>query len=65
MRAAIGDQLHVHSRTVEDTDRTGLILEVRGASGEPPYLVRFDDGRERLVFPGGDCVVEPRRSQEA
>ncbi|GAA3363067.1 MULTISPECIES: DUF1918 domain-containing protein [Saccharopolyspora] len=65
MRAAIGDQLHVHSRTVEETDRTGLILEVRGTAGAPPYLVRFDDGHERLVYPGPDCIVEPRRAQEA
>lgn len=65
MRATIGDQLHVHSRTVEETDRTGLILEVRGTAGAPPYLVRFDDGHERLVYPGPDCIVEPRRAQEA
>ncbi|MEU6130958.1 DUF1918 domain-containing protein [Saccharopolyspora sp. NPDC047091] len=65
MRATIGDQLHVHSRTVEETDRTGLILEVRGTAGAPPYLVRFDDGHERLVYPGPDCIVEPRRVPEA
>lgn len=65
MRATIGDQLHVHSRTVEEADRTGLILEVRGTAGAPPYLVRFDDGHERLVYPGPDCIVEPRRAHEA
>ena len=65
MRATIGDQLHVHSRTVEETDRTGLILEVRGTAGAPPYLVRFDDGHERLVYPGPDCIVETRRVPEA
>ncbi|MBK0865885.1 MAG: DUF1918 domain-containing protein [Saccharopolyspora sp.] len=64
MKAAVGDQLHVHSRTVEETDRTGVILEVRGDSGDPPYRVRFDDGHERLVYPGPDCIVEPRRPQE-
>ena len=60
MKAAVGDQLHVHSRTVEQHDRTGVILEVRGEDGEPPYFVRFDDGHESLVFPGGDCEVEIR-----
>lgn len=58
MKATVGDQLHVHGRTVGEHDRTGVILEVRGEEGEPPYLVRFDDGHERLVFPGGDCEVE-------
>jgi Domain of unknown function (DUF1918) len=29
-----------------------------GAGGEPPYLVRFDDGHTSLVFPGPDAVIE-------
>lgn len=65
MKAMIGDQLHVHSRTVEEADRTGTILEVRGTEGSPPYLVRFSDGHESLVYPGGDCEVETRRFQGA
>lgn len=65
MKATVGDQLHVHSRTVEETDRTGVILEVRGSEGSPPYLVRFTDGHEGLVYPGADCVVEQRRPQGA
>jgi hypothetical protein len=40
-------------------DRMGEILEVRGADGAPPYMVRFDDGHESLVFPGPDWVVQP------
>ncbi len=59
MRASIGDQLCVHSRTVGRPDRLGDVVEVRGPDGQPPYLVRFDDGRERLVFPGPDCEVQP------
>jgi hypothetical protein len=43
---------------VESKDRHGEIIEVRGANGEPPYLVRFDDGHETVVFPGGDFSVE-------
>ena len=34
------------------------IIEVRGADGEPPYVVRHSDGREGLVFPGADATVE-------
>lgn len=61
MKATTGDQLHVHSRTVEESDRTGVILEVRGEEGGPPYLVRFTDGHEGLVYPGGDCEVEQQQ----
>ncbi|MQA94851.1 MAG: DUF1918 domain-containing protein [Streptosporangiales bacterium] len=61
MKAAIGDRLHVHGKTVGEPDRMGEIIEVRGDEGAPPFLVRFDDGNTRLVFPGADAVVEPRR----
>ena len=30
----------------------------KGADGAPPYHVRFDDGHETILFPGGDFVVE-------
>ena len=59
MRATVGDQLHVHGRTVGEQDHLGQIMEVRGSNGEPPYLVRYPDGHESLVFPGPDAVVEP------
>ncbi|MCQ4079778.1 DUF1918 domain-containing protein [Streptomyces sp. RB6PN25] len=59
MRANVGDQILVHSRAVGIPEQTGEIVEVRGADGAPPYVVRFDDGHESLVFPGPDCVVRP------
>jgi hypothetical protein len=58
MKANVGDRLHVHGRAVGDTDRTGEIVEVHGQDGAPPYLVRFPDGHETLVFPGPDATVE-------
>ncbi|MEU5691206.1 DUF1918 domain-containing protein [Actinosynnema sp. NPDC020468] len=58
MHAAIGDRLHVHSRTVGLAENIGEILEVRGSEGAPPYLVRFLDGHEGLVYPGPDSAVE-------
>ncbi|CRK59886.1 hypothetical protein [Alloactinosynnema sp. L-07] len=58
MRAAVGDRLHVHGRKVGNADALGEIVEVRGADGAPPYLVKFDDGHQGLVFPGPDCEVE-------
>ncbi|MGH3435424.1 MAG: DUF1918 domain-containing protein [Sciscionella sp.] len=57
MRASKGDTLQVHSRTVGTPEEEGEIVEVRGQDGQPPYLVRFTDGHEGLVFPGSDCVV--------
>jgi hypothetical protein len=58
MNAAQGDRIVIRGRTVESSDRHGEILEVRGEDGTPPYFVRFDDGHESVVFPGGDFVVE-------
>ncbi|MGF9663354.1 DUF1918 domain-containing protein [Arthrobacter crystallopoietes] len=59
MKATQGDRIIVRGRTVESSDRHGEILEVRGKDGAPPYFVRFDDGHESVLFPGGDFVVEP------
>ncbi len=58
MQAVIGDKLHVHGNIVGQPDRTGEIVEIRGAGGEPPYLVSFEDGHTGLVFPGPDAVIE-------
>lgn len=65
MQAMVGDRLHVHGHTVGQPERTGQIVDVRGADGAPPYLVRFDDGHEALVFPGPDAVVERTSSQSS
>jgi Domain of unknown function (DUF1918) len=63
MQAAVGDRLHVHANIVGHPGAPqGEIVEVRGAGGEPPYLVRFDDGHTALMFPGPDAIIEhPRR----
>jgi hypothetical protein len=62
MNAVQGDRIVIRGRTVESTDRHGEIVEVKGANGEPPYLVRFDDGHESVVYPGGDFAVEKAHS---
>ena len=51
MQAAIGDRFCVRGNIVGQPERTGEIIEVRGAGGEPPCLVRFADGHTSLVFP--------------
>ncbi len=58
MTAKQGDRITIHGRTVGAGDRHGEILEVRGKDGAPPYTVRFDDGHETLLFPGGDFTVD-------
>ena len=63
MQASVGDRLHIHGHAVGDPDRMGEIVEVKGQAGGPPYLVRFDDGHTRLVFPGPDAVIEARKGR--
>jgi hypothetical protein len=57
MKAKVGEMLILKANHVGEPDREGEILEVRGSDGTPPFLVRFDDGHEGLVFPGPDAVV--------
>jgi hypothetical protein len=59
MQARVGDRLCVHGRRVGQSEHRVEIIEVRGAAGGPPYLVRYADGHEAVVFPGPDAVVEP------
>jgi hypothetical protein len=58
MHAVVGDRLHVHGKVVGSAEHMGEIVEVHGSNGDPPYLVRFDDGHTGLVFPGPDAIVE-------
>ncbi|NYI99972.1 hypothetical protein HNR19_000671 [Nocardioides thalensis] len=60
MHANIGDRLLVEGHKVGDPRREGEVVEVRGSDGAPPYVVRWTDGHEGLVFPGPDAHVVPR-----
>lgn len=57
MRAKVGDQLRVEAHTAEEHRREAEIIEVRGEDGAPPYLVRWPDGHEGLLYPGPDAHV--------
>lgn len=60
MKAKVGDRLVVLSQHLGKAMMEGEILEVHGAQGEPPFLVRWeDDGHKALVFPGPDARVIP------
>lgn len=58
MRAHAGDELVVKGFRVGDANRRGVIVEVHGANGGPPYVVRWSDGHESSLFPSSDAVVE-------
>lgn len=59
MHAKVGDRLVVESNRDTTARREGEVLEVRGADGAPPYVVRWTDGHEGLMFPGPDAHVVP------
>jgi hypothetical protein len=63
MHATVGEKVVIHGKNVGSPDRHGEIAEVRGAGGDPPYLVKFDDGHEALVFPGPDCTIGAKVSR--
>ena len=58
MEATIGDRICIHGSIVGHPDKNGEIIEVHGDEGTPPYLVKFDDGKTRLIYPGPDAVIE-------
>jgi hypothetical protein len=60
MHAETGDELVVRGRHVDDEDREGVIVEIHGPNGAPPYLVRWEDGHESVFFPSSDTRVEHR-----
>jgi hypothetical protein len=58
MQAKKGDWLVVESSAVDRSGRRGLVLDVEGPDGTPPFLVRWEDnGHEGLIFPGPDAHV--------
>ena len=60
MKATKGDRIVIQSHHVGEPERDCEVLDVRGADGGSPYLVRWgDDGHESLFFPGADARVEP------
>jgi len=59
MKAQVGDQMVVEGRTDSQHRRQGEVVEVRGDDGAPPYVVRWEDGHEGLMFPGPDAHIVP------
>jgi hypothetical protein len=57
MRAHPGDHIILAPPTVDAPMREGQVVEARGEHGAPPYLVRWDDGHEGLLYPGPGSVL--------
>jgi hypothetical protein len=57
MKAKPGDHIIIASPRIESAVRDGEIVETRGPDGTPPFLVRWSDGHENLLFPGPGSVL--------
>jgi hypothetical protein len=57
MKAHQGDRIILAASHTDEPTRDGEVLEVRGANGEPPYLVRWADGHTGLMYPGPGSVL--------
>jgi Domain of unknown function (DUF1918) len=66
MKAQAGDWLVIKGAHVDQADQRGLITEVHGADGAPPYVVRWlATGHVATVIPGPDAVVVTAAEQKA
>jgi hypothetical protein len=57
MQAQLGDHVIVEGRTVDVPRKEGEVIEIKGDDGAPPYVVRWTDGHEGLVYPGPDAHI--------
>jgi len=58
-RVKPGDRLVITAHHQGERPRDAEVLEVRGADGGPPYLVRWEDtGHVSLHYPGSDAAVQ-------
>jgi hypothetical protein len=57
MKANPGDHIILAPPQVDGPTRDGEVLEVRGANGAPPYVVRWSDGHVGLLYPGPGSVL--------
>lgn len=66
MNANVGDRIVVRGRRAGQPDRRCVILEVHGDGGQPPYVVKWDEGEHgELYFPGSDAMVVPAAAEKA
>jgi rRNA processing protein Gar1 len=54
-----GDVVKTSGRHVGETGRTGRIVAVLGEADHPHYAVRWEDGRESILYPGEGTTIQP------
>lgn len=64
MKASVGDRIVMAGEQVDRPTRDGVVLEVRGLEGAPPYLVRWADGHTGLLYPGPGSVLRVQNPGE-
>ncbi len=52
MHANVGDEIVVDAVHTGEPTRKGEVLEVTHQGGVEHYVVRWDDGKETVFFPG-------------
>jgi hypothetical protein len=57
MKAHQGDHIILAASHVDEPTREGVVLEVRGKDGAPPFFVRWADGHTGLMYPGPGSVL--------
>ncbi len=57
MRARPGDRLVLAAPHASEATRDGEVLEARGTDGGPPYVVRWSDGHEGMIYPGPGALL--------
>jgi hypothetical protein len=59
VRASVGDRIVIRGHRVGQPQRDCEVLEVMGADGGSPYVVRWgESGHETVFFPGSDATVK-------
>ncbi|WP_018635999.1 CBS domain-containing protein [Parafrankia elaeagni] len=56
-QARVGDAIVIHTGVGASPKRDGEILEVATPAGDPPFLVRWSDGRRTYMYPGPDAWI--------
>ena len=68
-RAEVGSTVVIAGHHVGEHERIGEILQLLGEPPHERYLVRWDDDRESVFYPGSDATIrqpirrrQPKRS---
>jgi len=57
MEAQVGDRITMAAEHVGQSTREGVIREVKGEGGAPPYVVEWSDGHTGIIHPGPGSVL--------